>query len=486
MSLVRAIRKSSTDVVLYENPTTVTVVEPERWRSADWSPDWYFGSNGVDYHFVYTGCTSSLNAYQNCSPLAAIINKQAQAHINGKTWILNSSGKAKGKESTGDFARRLRALMARPNPLQTWREFEAQQKIYMKVFGFCILLPIIPVGFEKLGASYATSLWLIPPYLLDIEETNKLFYQTDLKGIVSKIVLKYKGTRSELDLNDIYIFKDFVPSMGDSLVFPESRIQGLRMNINNIIGIYESLNQSINYAGAQGIFTPATDANGPIPLKLEDKLEIQKDFRRYGLKKDQWKYIFSPTTIKWEQVGRPIAEQMYLEQVEDNIMRICDAYNHPFRLVASINNNSLGGTDKKVETRNLYADAVIPDSDSMYDMWNAVFKAEENGVIIQKDFSHIDALQEDKLLNAQAQRQQNESCKIMFFNNLITYNRWLEIIGEDTVSEAFEIGGKQVQDAGNMYYYQLKALGMEFGGMGVTSNTNQDGNQAGENNNNGK
>lgn len=460
MSLIRSLRQKA----LYDAADTVEV-DPATYRTNN--AEWYFGNAGVDYHFSYNGHNSSLNAYRLCGPLTAIINKQAQAHINGKTWVLNKSGKAKGKESTSEFAQKVRRLMAQPNPLQTWKEFEAQQKIYMKVFGWCFCLPIYPVGWDKYGLSEATSMWNIPPYMVDITETNKLFYQTDLGGILSKVVLNYRGVRSELQIKDLILFKDFIPSM-ESLVFPETRILSLRMPINNIIGAYESRNQLINYAGAQGLFSPGSDVNGPIPLKEDAKLQLQKDFMRYGIRKDQWKYIFSPTTLTWQQVGRPTKDLMLFEEIVDDIMRLCDGFNHPYRLMAH-EANSLGGADLKVHTSNLYQDAIIPDAESIYEVWNRAFKADENNCIIEKDFNHIDALQEDKLFNAKAQREQNESCKTMFFNNLITYNRWLEMVGEDTIN-SLDIDGKSV-DAGSMYYYQLDALGMKFGNMAPTPQT---------------
>ncbi len=71
--------------------------------------------------------------------------------------------------------------------------------------------------------------------MVDIEETNKLFYQSDTKGIIKQIVLNYKGTRTILNVEDIYIMKDIVPSFC-SLVIPNSRIHALEMPINNIIG----------------------------------------------------------------------------------------------------------------------------------------------------------------------------------------------------------------------------------------------------------
>src|SRR5690348_11727070 len=164
--------------------------------------DWFFGDNGIDYHFQYGGINSSLLAYDFCPPVNAIINRKAQAFINGRTSLLNS----KNKEAISPEAKRIRALLARPNALQSWKQFEAQGYIYQQIFGYNIVLPIKPAGFTD--NSEATSMWNIPPSMVDIEETNKLFFQTDTTGIIKQIVLTYKDTRTILNVADIFIMKD--------------------------------------------------------------------------------------------------------------------------------------------------------------------------------------------------------------------------------------------------------------------------------------
>lgn len=81
--------------------------------------DWFnvLGNGGM-HHFRWTGFRSSLTAYQKCAPVAAIINRQAQCYINGKTWVLSTSGKRKGKEAETFEANKLKKLFLQPNPLR--------------------------------------------------------------------------------------------------------------------------------------------------------------------------------------------------------------------------------------------------------------------------------------------------------------------------------------------------------------------------------
>lgn len=423
---------------------------------------WMFNqTGGFDYKFSYTGHTSSLKAYQKCPPLTSIINKKTEAYINGKTWLINTQGKAKGKEATGAIAAQIKKLLARPNPLQSWKQFEAQQKVYVQLFGFCLMLPLgVPVGFPKWEA---TSLWNIPPFMLDIEETEKLFYQSDQNSIIKKIVLEYKNTRTVLNASDIYFFKDITPSF-TSLVIPESRVCSLEMPINNIIGAYESRNVLINYRGALGIISPdGATAGTSLPLRDEDKTALQQQFMNYGLKNNQWKFILSNANVKWQQMGVATKDLMLFEEIDDDIQRICDQYNYPYRLLSSNKSNSLGGSDLKEFKKLLYEDAIIPEADSMYEQWNNFFELDKYGMRIEKDFSHVAALQEDDQKRAAARKTRNEALQIEFFNNMITLNRWLELNGEDPIEG----------DNGKKYYYELRLAGWEFGKAVATAGAEQ-------------
>ncbi len=418
----------------------------------------FFGNNGIDYKFSYSGIDSAMKAYERCAPLTAIINRKAQMHINGKTWVLNS----RNKEATSAEAKKIRDLFERPNPLQSWKQFEAQQKIYIQLFGFCIVLPIIPSGFAKYGAIEAKSMWNIPPYMVDIEETMNLFYSNKtLNGGIKRIVLNYKGTKTEINVDTAYLFKDFTVNF-NSLIIPESRVRSLEMPINNIIGAYESKNVLINYRGALGILTPEP-GNGQyvsLPLEPKEKEQLQDDFRRYGLSRSQWKFIISPAAMKWQQMGVPTKDLMLKEEIEDSTKAICDAYVFPPHLLGLIDPTF---NNQKEAAKGAYQDGIIPEAESMYEEWNNFFRTSEYNLKISKDFSHVPVLQEDKLKQNQARKMLDEAMLLEFKNNLITLNQWLIKLEEDPRTDEF----------GNMLYYELVAKGWQFGPTNNNNNANE-------------
>jgi hypothetical protein len=379
--------------------------------------------------FSYSGHADALHAYKKCPPLSSIINRKAQAHINGKTWIMA----ADGKESMSAQSKKLRKLLAKPNPLQSWKQFEAQQKIYMQLFGFCIVLPIIPAGFEKYGPVEATSIWNIPPYMVDITETSKLWYQTDLAGIVQHVKLNYKGVQTDLPLTNLGIFKDFIPSF-NTMVLPESRVCLLEKPINNIIAALESENEIISYAGSQGIITPDNGGGQYVNVAMspEEKTQLQLDFKRqYGIRRGQFRYIISPAAIKWQSMGTDPRKLMLIEFIAENSVEICNGYAMPPFL--------LGLRDSTFNNQNTaekgwYQNSIIPESDSVYEEWNLFFRTAEWGDRMEKDFSHLPILQEDAGAKATARDRLTTSLEREWLNNMITANEWRLAMDMDTVA----------------------------------------------------
>lgn len=468
-----SIIKSLQNVGDYTPPTGEMVAEygTGDFRGGNGNGMWFFNQDGTARYFSYSGHDSAVKAYRKCPPVTAIINNKAQCFINGQTWIMNTMG----KQATSNDAKKLKKLLNNPNPLQTRRSFEAQGYIYQQLFGYQMILPIKPVGFEdNIDATY---LWNIPPFMVDIQETKKLFYQSDTNGIIEKIVLNYKGTKTILQAKDIYFIKDFTPSF-ESLVLPESRLCSLELPINNIMGAYESRNVLINYRGALGILS--NDAGngqfGGMPLDETAKQDLQNDFSRYGLKRSQWKVIITSASMKWQQMGYPTKDLMLFEEIEDSTMQICDNYCYPYRLLSQNKTNSLGGSDAKEFSKNLYINTIIPEAENIYEQWHAFFDLDRFNLSIEKDYSHLPVLQADEQLKANARKTRNDALEKEFRYNMITLNRWLELNGEDALPN--ETGKMYFSDFVKLYGDPMKAM------TAVNISTQTQNNQDGNNNDN--
>lgn len=408
------------------------------------------GGQGPIERFLYENTASSLVAYNKCPQLNAVINKKAQAYVNGRTWVMD----VQGKESQSLFAKKLRDRLKKPNPFQTWKQLEAQNYIYVQRAGYCPVLPIIPYGWK--GAVNATSFWNIPPEITDIKLKRKPFSEvvlaTKMSDIIESIKVCYGSENSFIDVDSVYIFRDFTPGTS-SMFIPDSRVRALNDPISNIIGAYESRRILIDSRGSMGILSSGGDKYGYVPIKANEKTDLQNDFRRYGLRNGQWKFIITSAMVNWQAMGIPTRDLMLFEEIEDDACAICDGYSFPAFLMGIIKNNSTFNNVSEAK-QSLYQDAIIPESETIYEFWNQLFDCEANNVKLEKDYSHIAVLQEDKVNEGKALQYTTNGLMNLWQQNMITANQFLERCGFDTLPGT----------EGDQTYSEWVAAGKTFGG----------------------
>jgi hypothetical protein len=95
----------------------------------------------------------------------------------------------------------------------------------------------------------------------------------------------------------------------------------------------------------------------------------------------------------------------------------------------------------------LYQDAIIPEAESSYEDWNEFFGLKKLGLRMEMDYSHVAALQEDKVQKAQARKTTDEAMKIEWDAGLITLNQWLEALGEDGIGPAGNVRSTDAKKA---------------------------------------
>lgn len=399
-------------------------------QGMDFIPD---GNGGQLYRCNYD---QYYLAYRDCAPLQAVINKLAQAHANGAPCIQNTDGKAKNKESTKPQATKIKNRLNNPNPLQTQDEFEAQGKIFQKVFGFNVVFLLRPIGFESYDAE---EMWNLPRNMLDIRLKNRSFIgQKD--SAIESITLCYAGLRVPLPLVNCYIQKDFTPSF-ETVVLPESRIRALSQQINNIIEAYDSRGSLIRDRGAMGILSSGfKDQIGTTAIPEEDLQSIQSQQRRYGVRTGQFRYIVTKAALSFSQTGYATKDLMLFEEIEDDVTAICNGYDYPPRLMGIGKSNALSESDVQGFSKLLYQENIIPVSMRDAAFWNKVFNTAEFGIEISYDFSDLPVLQEDRVKVGLALEAMTKPFLILWEAGATTINEWrvaLEL--EPIVGEQFDM-----------------------------------------------
>ena len=229
------------------------------------------------------------------------------------------------------------------------------------------------------------------------------------------------------------------------MVLPESRLSSLTNEITNIIGAYESRNVLITQRGPDKIIrSDAGDSSGRIALSDPEKKQVQQDFEKYGLLKGQWRQIITNAAIKVQTIGYSTRDLMLFEEIQDDIARICDGYAYPYDLISKQEGTTF--TNGNTAGRDLYQNAIIPESDSFYSQISEWLQLDSYSLGIEKDFSKVSALQGNKKEDADADYSLSRGLEIDFRNDVITLNQWRIKKGYDPV------------DGGDVYYSSMKDL----------------------------
>jgi hypothetical protein len=364
-------------------------------------------------------------AYCFCSPLAAVIDREADCDINGKPTFWKGE-----KETKNPAATRMRNLIDKPNPMQTWEEFRGQQVVFKKMYGYCPVYAMIPAGFDPTYSSY---LWNLNPYYAKPIPDKSFNYQKDNTPIKEwKITVNEK--EYTLPSTAIFIVKDgYVNNTNSELLLPLSKVIGLDFAISNICATMEADNVLLRKKGPLGFIShdPKPDnVAGYVPMNKTQKDEIQGDLSNYGLTWSQFQYVVSKLPVRWNPISYNVRELMTKETCKAAIDMICDRYNYPAELMS--------GKDATYENRSaaekyLYQNVIIPQSEKDMRNYNRFFQLDDYSLDMRCDYSKLPVLQEDVVKAGQADNYKAAAYLTLYQNDIITKNQYREKMGVEPV-----------------------------------------------------
>jgi hypothetical protein len=376
-----------------------------------------------------------LKAYKFCSPLASVIDRLADCDINGKPEILRAQGKGKEDFATNEYAKRMNALLASPNPLQQYLQFRGQQVVYKKLFGFCPVWPIMPAGYTDPSEAY--QVWNIPPWLFDFEGTKKLMKQRNIKGMVTHWVLNILGERVEIPADKIFMLEDsYMQDEDRDFLLPISKVVGLDMAVSNICAALEADNVLLKKKGPLGAWTydPGTDrVAGYIPMTEDKKREVQRDLSSYGLTLDQYQYIVTRQALKWQSTSFDVKQLGTHETLISGTKLICQRYNYSYTLLEE--SESTFAANGNRASLNLYQNNIIPNRYKDDDKYSLFFKMNENNCKLVSDYSHLPVMQLARKDSADALLAETNLYLKQYESNLITLNTMLTALGYEVRPE---------------------------------------------------
>lgn len=361
------------------------------------------------------------DAYNRCSSLRAIVNKNAMSLNNGKWWIVDRKD-----NDVLDKYRGIKQLLSSPNPLQSWSEFISLVDVLRQVHGEVFIHAVVPVGF---GIQDATALWVINPRFIDVEITGKMYMQSSLDDIVVGYYLSDGINKTKLD-NVLHI-RDVSQNIGFSAenIRGQSRLTGLKNTIRNIIQAEEAIYSLNKDRGAQGMLVnKSRDVSGNVPMLPGEKERIQQEYNlKYGLGANKDKVLITNSDLQWQQMTFNVRDLMLFEGISANIQRLSDALDYPYELLA----NSKGSTyaNKLEAKRDYYQNTVIPVSRYYAECFTRFFGLNRDSFVV--DYSDVECLKKTESEKAEALYKQNQAWKVMIDSGAASIAEWRLAVGMD-------------------------------------------------------
>ena len=409
-------------------PTAVEVIQNPNWSTVR-----MFGMGTTMDQTDYTNTFNVIDALAKCPPVTYILYKKALAFINGQLEIKNLRTGLLMEDVT---KYRHYKLLQTPNVLQSDIQFRINIKMMIEAFGYCPVLKIRPETMR----SEITALWVLPPHLCKFTKSGKLLKQTKYSELWDKMEFEVFGTKTTLNKEDVYVFTDITPYFNSQLL-PESRLQSCAGAIDAIKANYEARIELLENRGPLGVLV--NDSQGQVPFLAggDERENLERDMKRYGLNRGQRKIIMTSASLRWEQMGYELKDMMLDTQEIHDSKTVSAALGYPFELLphgeASKYNNDLS------KSRQLYEDSIIPETLNYTQQLNDCLESAKDMVSINYSFAHVTALQADKRLSAMTARIASQTAREEYKDNAITYNQMLVAIGREEVAN----GGYYYRDS---------------------------------------
>lgn len=375
-----------------------------------------------------------LDCYMENPIVQAIINIKAEAFANIKFSVKDlKSGEILPLEEYTSDKGKLQSLLSSPNPLQSTYEWLKQHKVNREVFGNGYVHASVPIGYETRRFTYRDINVMnnLPPYCVTPVLTGKWLDATEKGEIIKEYRLeKQNGNHTALPVSTVMHTNNVNILHNENFTQGVSELVALAAPITNIDKAFESRNVLIRKRGALGAWTSdkKDEAMGSVPLRDEEKEQVQEDFKKYGLLDDQWQQIITSHPLKWQSTAMKVKDLMLFEEIEADAIAVANSFGVPellakYYLKGSTFNN-LDASEKR-----LYDSTIIPESKDFMVALNNFLNTKEHGIELLGTYDHLHILQENKKEEADTKKTNQETALSAFKIGAINYNQYLSSIG---------------------------------------------------------
>jgi phage portal protein BeeE len=398
---------SSNFQYLIDKPSWLSLSNPTQFRKA------------VSENPVLSGCISIL----------------AQAAANGEKYLVDVNGKIinwSSKKPAVQAARKL--FVDRPNPMQSPFEFNYERYYYLPTFGNNYVYMNNPSSLATDILTVKTMMNLNSEFV-EVKQTGKLFDQIELSGIIQEYALTSYEPKKIFSPNNIIHFNEVNTSGIGSSIMGSSRLQSLSLPIENTQLAFEAMNVILKSRGMQGIIkTASKDGQGTSILPNSKVMEeVQSKLKNgYGILDNQRQFLVVNADIEYIKTIMNSEELGIYKEFQNNAMIISNGLGIPPELYKiSVQGSTFNNQSQYVKS--LYQDRVIPMVVNDDKIFTDRLRLRDYGLELRTSFEHVPALQESFKEEASALNMNVRSAELAYNNNTIKWNKYLEIIGEDSI-----------------------------------------------------
>ena len=367
-------------------------------------------------------------AYCYCSPLASVIDRLADADINGELMFLRNSDDS---DSNSQAVRKVKHLLENPNPLADQYEFRAEQVTYKRTYGYSLVYAMGMTGNDPSTSSF---LWNLNPYFCE-PVRNDDFNPDNPKQAnpIKEWKVRILGKDYTIPAEKILILKDsYLPRHRDEFGLPISKISGLDWAISNICAAMEADNVLLRKKGPLGFISQDSSKDpvaGYVPLSPKEKSEIQDDLQQYGLTWAQWQYVVTRHGLKWNPMSYDVRQLDTKGTIREGIDMIADRFGYPAELMSGKNATYENRTSAE---RYLYNSTVIPCN--RRDMYRFTSWFGMTDDYIYYDYTDYPAIRDTKVTQGQGINYLSLGIIAQFQSNVITLNQMRQVLEYNIVA----------------------------------------------------
>jgi phage portal protein BeeE len=358
--------------------------------------------------------TGWFDLYRKVGEPQVVLGKKISMLQNAIFVVKNSKGEAIENH-------KLLTLLDKPNPVNTLQMLLSDWLTNLEVTGESFIYAP-----KTIKGVIPSVMYVLPSTNMTVEKntTEPFFFQTDLDGLIKS----YSYDKNILERDNVaHVYQ---PDPKEFLK-PLSTIEKIIKNISITDSTYLTKNTIYRNKGAIGILsTKSGDSDGGVPLGKTERERIESEYRRqYGIGSDQSKVIVTDTQMTWQHMSYPVSDLMLDESRLTDFLMCIDAFQMD-RNVFSLNEGSTFA-NLRDGMRASYINTVIPLADIFASTLTTFFGLDAKGEYLEPDFSHVDWLKADELVEEQAFKSKVESFVSLYQANIISLQELRQKLGLD-------------------------------------------------------